>query len=162
MKKGEQLASVKLTVSHGLESLTLDDYSIVEYRTAKLELGKLGLKVEEFGVYDDTVLQYYTIRTEPEAGTVLSRGDTVKLFYSLGPEVEYVTIPSFIGYTADEAIDVLNELGLTYGKITYDYTDLYVKGEIFSQSKAVGSKAAAGSEIDFVVCIGSESERNKH
>ena len=162
VKKGEQLASVKLTVSHGLESLTLDDYSIVEYRTAKLELGKLGLKVEEFGVYDDTVLQYYTIRTEPEAGTVLSRGDTVKLFYSLGPEVEYVTIPSFIGYTADEAIDVLNELGLTYGKITYDYTDLYVKGEIFSQSKAVGSKAAAGSEIDFVVCIGSESERNKH
>ena len=161
VKKGEQLASVKLTVSHGLETLTLGDYSIVEYRTAKLELGKLGLKVEEFGVYDDTVLQYYTIRTEPEAGTELSRGDTVKLFYSLGPEVEYVTIPSFIGYSADEAIAALNELGLTYGKITYDYTDLYVKGEIFSQSKAVGSKAAVGSEIDFVVCIGSESERNK-
>ena len=28
----------------------------MEYRTAKLELGKLGLKVEEFGVYDDCLL----------------------------------------------------------------------------------------------------------
>lgn len=54
----------------------------MEYRTAKLELGKLGLKVEEFGVYDDTVLQYYTIRTEPEAGTEL-RAETLSSFFTV-------------------------------------------------------------------------------
>lgn len=158
VKRGTQRADVKLTVCTGAGSFTLDDYSVVEYRTAKLEMQKKGLKVEEYGEYDNTLIEYYTLRTDPPAGSTVKRGDTVKIFYSLGPQIEYVTIPTFVGMTESDAITTLNSLGISYGKITYEKNDKYSKGQIISQSKAVGSKVPVGvTEIDFTVSLGDGS-----
>ena len=158
VKRGTQKADVKLTVCTGAGSFTLDDYSVVEYRTAKLEMQKKGLKVEEYGEYDNTLIEYYTLRTDPTAGSTVKRGDTVKIFYSLGPQIEYVTIPTFVGMTESDAITTLNSLGISYGKITYEKNDKYSKGQIISQSKAVGSKVPVGvTEIDFTVSLGDGS-----
>lgn len=158
VKRGTQKADVKLTVCTGAGSFTLDDYSVVEYRTAKLEMQKKGLKVEEYGEYDNTLIEYYTLRTDPPAGSTVKRGDTVKIFYSLGPQIEYVTIQTFVGMTESDAITTLNSLGISYGKITYEKNDKYSKGQIISQSKAVGSKVPVGvTEIDFTVSLGDGS-----
>lgn len=158
VKRGTQKADVKLTVCTGAGSFTLDDYSVVEYRTAKLEMQKKGLKVEEYGEYDNTLIEYYTLRTDPPAGSTVKRGDTVKIFYSLGPQIEYVTIPTFVGMTESDAITTLNSLGISYGKITYEKNDKYSKGQIIIQSKAVGSKVPVGvTEIDFTVSLGDGS-----
>ncbi|MFR3309606.1 MAG: protein kinase domain-containing protein [Christensenellales bacterium] len=158
VKRGTQKADVKLTVCTGAGSFTLDDYSVVEYRTAKLEMQKKGLKVEEYGEYDNTLIEYYTLRTDPPAGSTVKRGDTVKIFYSLGPQIEYVTIPTFVGMTESDAITTLNSLGISYGKITYEKNDKYSKGQIIYQSKAVGSKVPVGvTEIDFTVSLGDGS-----
>lgn len=158
VKRGTQKADVKLTVCTGAGSFTLDDYSVVEYRTAKLEMQKKGLKVEEYGEYDNTLIEYYTLRTDPPAGSTVKRGDTVKIFYSLGPQIEYVTIPTFVRMTESDAITTLNSLGISYGKITYEKNDKYSKGQIISQSKAVGSKVPVGvTEIDFTVSLGDGS-----
>ena len=158
VKRGTQKADVKLTVCTGAGSFTLDDYSVFEYRTAKLEMQKKGLKVEEYGEYDNTLIEYYTLRTDPPAGSTVKRGDTVKIFYSLGPQIEYVTIPTFVGMTESDAITTLNSLGISYGKITYEKNDKYSKGQIISQSKAVGSKVPVGvTEIDFTVSLGDGS-----
>lgn len=158
VKRGTQKADVKLTVCTGAGSFTLDDYSVVEYRTAKLEMQKKGLKVEEYGEYDNTLIEYYTLRTDPPAGSTVKRGDTVKIFYSLGPQIEYVTIPTFVGMTESDAITTLNSLGISYGKITYEKNDKYSKGQIISQTKAVGSKVPVGvTEIDFTVSLGDGS-----
>ena len=158
VKRGTQKADVKLTVCTGAGSFTLDDYSVVEYRTAKLEMQKKGLKVEEYGEYDNTLIEYYTLRTDPPAGSTVKRGDTVKIFYSLGPQIEYVTIPTFVGMTESDAITTLNSLGISYGKITYEKNDKYSKGQIISQSNEVGSKVQVGvTEIDFTVSLGDGS-----
>ena len=158
VKRGTQRVDVKLTVCTGAGSFTLDDYSVVEYRTAKLEMQKKGLKVEEYGEYDNTLIEYYTLRTDPPAGSTVKRGDTVKIFYSLGPQIEYVTIPTFVGMTESDAITTLNSLGISYGKITYEKNDKYSKGQIISQTKAVGSKVPVGvTEIDFTVSLGDGS-----
>lgn len=158
VKRGTQKADVKLTVCTGAGSFTLDDYSVVEYRTAKLEMQKKGLKVEEYGEYDNTLFEYYTLRTDPPEGSTVKRGDTVKIFYSLGPQIEYVTIPTFVGMTESDAITTLNSLGISYGKITYEKNDKYPKGQIIFQSKAVGSKVPVGvTEIDFTVSLGDGS-----
>ncbi len=158
VKRDTQKADVKLTVCTGAGSFTLEDYSVVEYRTAKLELQKQGLKVEEYGEYDNTLIEYYTLRTDPPAGSTVKRGDTVKIFYSLGPNIEYVTVPTFVGMSESDAISTLNSLGITYGKITYEKNDKYPKGQIVLQSKAVGSKVPVGvTEIDFTVSLGDGS-----
>ncbi len=158
VKRGTQKADVKLTICTGAGSFTLDDYSVVEYRTAKLEMQKKGLKVEEYGEYDNTLFEYYTLRTDPPEGSTVKRGDTVKIFYSLGPQIEYVTIPTFVGMTESDAITTLNSLGISYGKITYEKNDKYPKGQIIFQSKAVGSKVPVGvTEIDFTVSLGDGS-----
>ena len=159
VKRDTQKADVKLTVCTGAGSFTLEDYSVVEYRTAKLELQKQGLKVEEYGEYDNTLIEYYTLRTDPPAGSTVKRGDTVKIFYSLGPNMEYVTVQTFVGMSESDAISTLNSLGITYGKITYEKNDKYPKGQIVLQSKAVGSKVPVGvTEIDFTVSLGDGSE----
>ena len=70
-------------------------------------------------------------------------------------------MPQFLGLNEEKAAATLEKLGLDYGKISYEYTDLYLKGEITSQSRAIGSEVPVGTKIDFTICIGSVADGKK-
>lgn len=159
---GIQKCSLKLTVCRGVQTVKLDDYTITEYRSAEAELRNkyslIPIKKEE---YSDTVKMGYVISTEPAKGEELKTGDSVVLTVSLGPKIDYVTVPKFTGMTEDKAYSSLIANSLSYGGVEYVYTgtteypDPVEAGTVIWQSKTPGTSVPANStRISFKVSLG--------
>ena len=160
---GKQYCDLVLTVSRGEKEIILPDFTITEYRLAEAQLrDKYSLIPTTESEYNDFVPLGYVIRTEPEAGTPLKSGDVVKLIYSKGQKIDYVTVPSFIGMTEEKAYATLIAKSLSLDNVTYEYTETdkypeYVPaGQVMWQSKTANSEVPANStKISFIVSLGS-------
>lgn len=147
--------TIILTVCLGAETQTLPEYAYKRAQDVKIELqNKLGLTPNIVKEVHDTISAGYVIRTEPEAGTVLNAGDTVTLYVSSGPDIEYVEIPNF--YKCDEATVriMLDSNKLELGEVTYEHNDTVNAGCVITQSRKEGTEVIAGSKIDFVMSLG--------
>ncbi len=158
VQPGRQYTDLTLTVSRGTQKITLDDYTITENRSVKIELTTLGLKCNVIQEESDTVLEGYVIRTDPVAGTVLNAGDTVVLYVSKGQSLQYVQVPACENQTAAWAAVELEGSGLKLGDVTYAYSDTVAAGKIISQSRTAYTEVIKGTRIDFVVSKGPENE----
>ncbi len=117
--KSDKKPTVKLVVSSGSEKIYMPNVVNTDYRSAKLNLEKLKLKVAEPEfVTSNDITKDYVISTIPAEGTELSPGDTVYLTVSSGPEITYVTMPDLTGETLDSAKAKLEALNLVLGKVT--------------------------------------------
>ncbi|MBQ8576497.1 MAG: Stk1 family PASTA domain-containing Ser/Thr kinase [Clostridia bacterium] len=153
-EQNEQLCTVTLTISRGAETFKLPDLTGQEYRQVELLLDRMGLKYTVIEEYHDTALDGYVYKIDPGAGDTVTSGDTVTLYVSKGQEIEYVTVPNFLGLTRDEAMKVLIENDLALGKVNYVASDLPI-GTILSQSKPeFASVPKSATKIDFTVSGG--------
>ena len=151
----DQLCPVTLTVSRGAETFTMPDLTMQEYRSVELLLTRMGLIAEVVKEYHDTALEGYIFKTEPEAGVTVVSGDTIRLYVSQGQKISYVTVPSFLSLTKDEAMKLLIETDLALGKVNFVKSDMPV-GTVLSQSKPeYSSVPRSATKIDFTVSGGS-------
>ena len=154
---GKQNCDLKLTVCWGAETAELKDYSYSDARTAKIELrDELGMIVFEVTEHHDYINEGYVIRTEPEAGTTLKRGETVTLYISSGQDIKYNKMPDFEGSTEQNVMNVLRINGFKLGEVTYEYSDTVREGIVIRQSHAAGGMVPEGTKIDFVMSLGPE------
>ncbi|MEA4831469.1 MAG: Stk1 family PASTA domain-containing Ser/Thr kinase [Oscillospiraceae bacterium] len=108
---------ITITISRGKQSIPMPDVTITEYRTAEIELKKLGLEVRVIQSFHDTVLDGYVISTSIEAGAPVNVGDTITLNVSKGQEIQYALMVDLSGLTYNEAARKLAENGFAVGKI---------------------------------------------
>ena len=71
-----------------------------------------------------------------------------------------ITVPSLVGLTEEEAVSVLDELGLI-ADANEDNDEEMAEGEIFSQNPMPDTKVSTGSIIRFSVSIGKEQGENE-
>lgn len=155
VKAGEQYTDLTLQVSRGARTVEVGDYLYLDNRKVKIEIQASGLMVELIGEHSDTVVEGFVTRTVPEAGATLNAGETVTVYYSLGPEIQYVTVPDFYNVTETQTMIQLEELGLQYGNITYEHSDTVAKGRIISQNRVAYTEVPIYvTKIDFVVSLG--------
>ena len=123
----------------------------------------MGLKYEIEWEYHDTALNNYIFKMEPSVGDVVTSGDTIVLYVSKGQEIEYVTVPRFLGLTTEEAMRVLIQNDLALGRVEYVRSDI-TPGLILSQSKPEFTEVPrSATKIDFTVSGGPsyDSEKEK-
>jgi hypothetical protein len=103
----------------------------------------------------DFVLSERNVAPETESGS--SEADE-----SVGQsEVsEEITVPSLIGLTEDEAVSVLDALGLIADAIEANDEEV-AEGKIFSQNPLPDEAVTPGSVIRFIVSIGEELQVNQ-
>lgn len=145
-----------ITISNGIRTFTMPDYTIQDYREVQNKLKSLGVAVKIEKVYHDTVLVDYVINTEPPAGTVIkSTVDTVITVYvSQGQQIEYVMVPNFISMSESKAMEELINSQITLGKVTYRQSQK-AAGTVLEQSLTPSSNVVKGiTSIDFVVSGG--------
>lgn len=75
---------IRVTVSSGSSSVTLDDYSGMDYEEAREQIEMLGLRVNRLERSDDEVEAGKVIEQNPEAGSSVSSGETITLYVSRG------------------------------------------------------------------------------
>jgi len=159
-----ELIEIHVTVSSGTSQIEMPDVTKEDQRDAVLELKKLMKEnditltiddSEEYQQYSDDVTTGFVISTEPEAGSELKNGDTVKLYVSKGPEHAAITIPDFRQMNIDSAKKQAKD---TYKLVvkTVEKADSAEAGKVIDQDLAVGSAAKEGDTITFTVSTGPE------
>jgi len=153
------LIPINVTVSLGLRTDVMPNLIGTEGRSAKLMLTqndsysvlKLNV-VEGDSEYDDAVPVGCVARTEPQQGAVLSEGDTVTLYLSMGPKIKYVTMISCLDGTVEQTQTQMDGLGLVaeFEKVEGSQPE----GTILSQSIDAGASVAEGTTVTFTYSDG--------
>lgn len=109
---GSTLSKLIITVSSSDETITLADYSGVDYKNVYTSLTALDLEVSLRSEPSDTVKPGMVIKTEPAAGTTVPRKSAVVIIYATEPTSSVV--PDVVGKSVKEAKEDLEKNNLTF------------------------------------------------
>jgi serine/threonine-protein kinase len=112
-------------------------------------LDERGFEVEVERRFSNRVEEGIVIEQDPEAGEMLSEGDTVTIAVSRG--IRRVEVPDLVGLPVDEAKDALRDAGLRPGEETVEQSTEFEPGEVIRQSIAAGTEVDARTRVDLVV-----------
>lgn len=99
-------------------------------------------KVKETDTYEDNTV----IKTSPEKGTTIKKGDTIKLFI---PDKE-VLYPDFTTYTVEQVDEFAKKYNLTVEK-KYVENSLLPPGTITNQSRSKGTVVTSPGEFSITI-----------
>ena len=147
---------IQVYVAQAPEQVRMKSVVGMEYRQARVLLGELGLDLVFQPVYEksDKYPADVVISTDPAADEVLTKGQTIVLHISTGPET--VTVPTFTGMDIASAIRDAQDIGLTVGEITYYPLSSATPGTVVAQDIEPKTDVAGGTKISFTVS-GSEN-----
>ncbi len=145
---------IALVVSSGIDTVEIPETYNHDYRDAANDLWRLGFTVEYAFEESDSVTKNFVIRSEPEAGSRLAEGETVKLYVSGGPEMTMCQVPELRGMTQEEAEELLAQEGLTLGEVTTASSSKYEYGQVMRQGTRAGREVNEGTPIDLVISKG--------
>ena len=150
--------SVTLTVSLGIQSVTVPDVTNYLQADAEQQLKNLGVSVLVTQAVEPTVASGSVIRTDPAAGSQVAAGSTVVVYVSRPQVSTTAKVPSLVGLSSvndARTLLVQNKLGL--GSTTEQYSDKPA-GTIVAQNPAAGSTVKVNSRVSVTVSAGPEPE----
>ncbi len=150
---GENYCEITLTVSRGLDDVTVPDLKGVDSREAKLRLKNLDLKMVIEDAKSEVVSVGQVISTNPEKGTSVKVGETVTVYICSGAPEGEIEIPKFVGMTEKQAFLKIIELDLRPGNIIYK-KDSKPAGTVLKQTLAEKTKVIAKTTIDLEISGG--------
>ena len=112
---GSDIHKIVLTVAGQAETITLSNYSGLDFHEAYSMLSSLGLQVS---VLEETNADFdpgQVLRTEPPAGSVVEVGSSIVIVYAKAPTSS--TVPDLHGLTLEEARELLDEEEINIGHI---------------------------------------------
>ena len=150
--------SVTLTVSLGIQSVTVPDVTNYLQADAEQQLKNLGVSVLVTQAVEPTVASGSVIRTDPAAGSQVAAGSTVVVYVSRPQVSTTAKVPSLVGLSSvndARTLLVQNKLGL--GSTTEQYSDKPA-GTIIGQNPAAGSTVKVNGRVSVTVSAGPEPE----
>lgn len=149
VKEGKTICII---ISSGENTFQLEDYTGMNYFEVKgiLDTKCKDLcnviiekeKVKETDTYEDNTV----IKTSPEKGTTIKKGDTIKLFI---PDKE-VLYPDFTTYTVEQVDEFAKKYNLTVEK-KYVENSLLPPGTITGQSRSKGTVVTSPGEFSIII-----------
>ncbi len=140
---------------NNVEGLVVPNVQNMSLDEAEKELRKLGLNIKLEEEYSADTEKNHVIYQTPASGTKAKEGDLITIVLSKGPN--HSLVPNIVGMSLSEAENVLKENKLALGNIKQEYSDVFKKGEIISQSPKSGTEIGSeGYKVDVVVSKGPE------
>ncbi len=150
--KREKGTKVNITVSQGIEQITVPDLTGKSAAEAKQLLQDKGLVPSAgAGKYSDSIAKDLVVSTNPAAGQAVKKGTTVEYYLSLGSEG--IAVPDVVGQGEGAATSTLNNAGFM---VTFDYadSDTVPEGTVISQNPKAGTKLKSNESVNIVVSKG--------
>ena len=147
---------VTLTVSSGIQMVTMPDVYNIPFNEAQVKIQELGLNVEMRLEETDDITADYVIETEPAAGSSVSSGSSVVVVVSAGPSVTYTKVPDVVGMVKARALIAIQQSDMicTEAEITYVSSEEYEKGAVIWQNYSSGTTVVAGTKLYIQVGTG--------
>jgi serine/threonine-protein kinase len=150
----EQGGEVGLVISKGPERYAIPKLTGLTPQAAVNLIAKLPLSiqpnVEEFNT---TIPKGYVIDSLPTSGEKVKRGTAITIRISKG--IEQIAIASYIGKSADQALNELTEAGFLVTS-NFGFSETRLAGEVISQKPEGGVSINKGSAITLLVSKGSQ------
>lgn len=145
VKKGR---IINLTVSSGYEKITIPELYSVDYVKGRRILEKLGLLVGDVdSVFSDSVPQGKIIKTIPEFGNEVKKGDEIKIVVSKGVILK---MPNLIGKKISEATQIIQLMNLVLKEVT-EIEGSGEKGTIIVQSPEPERIVNSGDSVSLMI-----------
>ena len=145
VKEGTEITVV---VSKGIETVDMPKVVGKQFSDVDVELKELGLQIEKIEEYSDEVEAGVVISQEDEQNKKVAKGSTVKIHVSKG--IEKVTVPSVEGKPSEEAMQTLEDLGLTVVTVTEE-NNSKENDIVLKQSIEAGESIEKGSSIKLTI-----------
>ncbi|MBU3679354.1 MAG: PASTA domain-containing protein [Candidatus Kapabacteria bacterium] len=140
---------VYLTVSKGIEMVTVPNLIGLSMRDARLALARAGLQLGSVtNVTDDNIPVDGIAWQSPAAGSSTSADGSVSIGISRG---SILRMPSLIGMRLDEAKGVLAEIGLTVGTVRERATQAFAAGTIIDQLPQPDSTVSREQDVSITL-----------
>ena len=154
-------STVEVRVSKGQELAEVPDVLLQDRASAEAELKASGFKVSVTEAPSDTVEEGLVSEQTPDPGTEASKGSTVGIVISTGPESS--TVPDVVDDDEETATDILEEQGFKVKVTDQDTSDPAQDGIVLDQNPSGGVKAEPGSTVRiFVGRLISPKGKGKH
>jgi serine/threonine-protein kinase len=164
--------TVIFTVSSGTSTFSLQNLVGTSLIWAQTYANEVGLTITVTDAYSSSVANGEIISQNPAAGAQMSRGDTVTVVLSKGPQPQSsssqpdavsasdkdsstpaLTVPNVVGQTQAAAASALSAAGLTPQVVTEESQSVPA-GTVISQTPSGSSGATKGDAITIVVSSG--------
>jgi beta-lactam-binding protein with PASTA domain len=151
IKKGRQ---VHVVVSQGPSDMQAPKLVGEASRKADIMLRQAGFFSGTMSfVSSESVDRDLVIAQDPLAGSPLDKGGRVNLLVSSGRKTEMFVMPKLAGKKAEEAVKIVDRMGLQHRVIYRATGDKAGTGErdVISQKPGAGSPVSADATVDIVV-----------
>lgn len=158
VKKGSE---VELQVNGKVEQVSVPDMRDYTQADAIALLKEMNLKFTTENVADDEIKVGNVVGTDPQSGTMVDVGSTVKLKVSKGPATKKVKVPEGLeGKTLYDVTNRLEEVKLKVGNVLTDDSSPLEKDMVISTNPAPGSEVSEGATVDIIVSSGKGAVKN--
>jgi serine/threonine-protein kinase len=151
LKKGRQL---RLVLSLGQSEVQIPKLVGEHFRKADILIRQAGFFPGNLSrVSSDTVERDIVIAQEPQPGAFLDKGGKINVLISSGKRSGRLIMPNLIGKKADQAVRMVDRIGLQY-RISYKAaagTGSAGERAVISQKPGPGSPVTAEGTVDIVV-----------
>lgn len=114
-------------------------------------LDERGLQWEVVATQHSDVPANYVLRQDPPAGEMVKRGRTISLWISGGPE--WATVPDLVGRHREEAVTILENLGLGVEE-SHRHDDKVPEEYVIEQQPLKGSRVQRGTKVFLTISSG--------
>lgn len=152
--KQEKGSKISLTVSQGIEQVTVPNLKNMSQSEARSALQKEGLTIEigEAESSDDVAENRVAGQT-PAALTKVAKGSSVTIHLSSGKEK--VEVPSVVDALEGTATATLQNAGFKV-KVDYQNSSTVGEGQVIKQTPEAGQQASKDSTVSIVVSSGAK------
>jgi serine/threonine protein kinase len=119
---------------------------------ATTRLSDVSLKPTFVDEPSATVSDGKVIDTNPSAGVIANKGDSITVYVSSGPRA--IPVPDVTGQSVTDAENAIKAAGLSPGKITQQNSPTVPANVVLSTSPAKATTAHQGDTVNFVVSNG--------
>jgi serine/threonine-protein kinase len=104
--------------------------------------------------FSDTVPAGLVTRQDPPPGRSIAKGSQVKYWVSNGRQI--VSVPNVVGMSLTDAANALEQVGLSVGNRTPQFSDTQPQGTVLAQNPDAGRQARKGDNVDLTVSEGQQ------
>ncbi len=148
---------ITLLVSQGAVIEEVDDYSGRLFQDVRADLQALGVGGEGV-LFIDTISYVFDespagtiIGQDPSPGTTLSGSTGLDLIVSRGPDIERVSLPTFLGLDWSDAIQILSRDGIPFLFQLEEQPTIGQEGVVVAQEPEPGSQVAVGTPVALTI-----------
>lgn len=151
--------AIEVVVSRGNKSVKTPLIVDKELRQATIAIENAGLHIGRVTrLYSETIPKNQIIKQWPEPETNITYGDNVNLLISDGPKPFWFLMPDLEGGNTDQAVWILEQLGLKLREIKRIDDNTRPAGTVISQTPNPGTRVRSGIPTGLVVTKRTDNE----